>query len=190
MDTETLSVIKESYSRLKNLKLVEVETGIKWQTVYWHLKKEGVQVVGDKARYGSATHRLGVLGEQLFQRLVPNAVDNKHLKWQDSADFSVNGSSVDVKTARLCPAGKTPAGKSCSARWSYCNITQRDIADFFVLIALPDQGDDVEHIFLLPRELAASNTTISIPLTLKSKWADYLVSSEELSQFFSSDSQQ
>lgn len=190
MDEATVSVIKESYSRLKNLKLVEQETGVKWQTVYWHLKKEGVQVVGDKARYGSATHRLGVLGEQLFQRLVPNAVDNKHLKWQGSADFSVNGSSVDVKAARLCPAGKTPAGKSCSARWSYCNITQRDIADFFVLIALPDQGDDVEHIFLLPRELAASNTTISIPLTLKSKWADYLVSSEELSQFFSSDSQQ
>ena len=36
----------ESYSRLKNLKLVELETGIKWQTVYTHLKKAGVAVTG------------------------------------------------------------------------------------------------------------------------------------------------
>lgn len=42
----------EAYSRLKNLKLVGEEIGMKWQTVYVQLKKAGVKVTGDKARYG------------------------------------------------------------------------------------------------------------------------------------------
>lgn len=184
MDSETLSAIKESYSRLKNLKLVEIETGIKWQTVYWHLKKEGVPITGDKARYGSVTDRVAVLGEQYFQRLLPEAVDNNDLKWQSSIDFSVYGIKVDVKTSHLIPAGRNPKGKSFSARWCYCISKQQDIADYFVLLALPENDDEPQHIFLLPKELATAKTTISIPLTLKSKWADYKVSAQELQHFF------
>lgn len=184
MDSKTLLIIKESYSMLKNLKLVEIETGIKWQTVYWHLKKEGVPITGDKARYGSATDRLAVFGEQFFQRLVPDAIDNNDLKWQSSIDFSVYGVKVDIKTSRLMPAGRNTKGKSFSARWCYCISKQQDIADYFVLLALPENDDEPRHIFLLPKELATAKTTISIPLTMKSKWADYKVSAQELQQFF------
>ena len=47
----------ESYSRLKNLKLVGLEVGIPWQTVYVYLKQAGIAVTGDKSRYGSVTDR-------------------------------------------------------------------------------------------------------------------------------------
>ena len=50
----------ESYSRLKNLKLVGLEVGIPWQTVYVYLKQAGISVTGDKSRYGSATDRVAV----------------------------------------------------------------------------------------------------------------------------------
>ena len=63
----------ESYSRLKNLKLVGLELGIPWQTVYVHLRAAGVPVTGDKKRYGSDTDRLAAKAEALFAELVPAA---------------------------------------------------------------------------------------------------------------------
>lgn len=184
MTPDTLEAIKESYDRLKNLKLVEQETGVKWQTVYWHLKREGVEVCGDKARYGSASDRVGLLGEQRFKRCVPFAEDNNHGKWQATVDFSIGSTTIDVKTARLTPAGRQPGGKSFAARWSFCVSKQQDVADFFVLYALPEQGDEPEHAFLLPREIATAKATISIPTSLKSKWADYEISEGDLADFF------
>lgn len=184
MTPETLETIKESYSRLKNLKLVEQETGVKWQTVYWHLKREGVEVCGDKARYGSASDRVGLIGEQRFQRFVPFAEDNNSGKWQATVDFSIGSATVDAKTARLTPGGRQPGGKSFSAKWSFCVSKQKDVADFFVLYALPEEGDEPEHVFLMPREIATAKATISIPRSLKSKWADYKVSETDLADFF------
>lgn len=77
----------DSYSRLKNLKLVGNELKIPWQTVYVILKKAGVNVVGDKARYGSVSDRLASYAENMFKIDVPNAVDNNDLKYQASIDF-------------------------------------------------------------------------------------------------------
>ena len=167
----------EAYSRAKNLKIAANEVGIPWQTVYVHLKKAGVSVCGDKARYGSASDRFAAKSEARFRDLVPFAVDNNQTEFQSTIDFTVGDFSVDVKAARLKPAGSIN-------RWSYCVNKQRDIADFFVLYAYNKDGDDVDHVFLIPGEIARTKTTISITESLKSKWADYEVSEPELIKFF------
>jgi hypothetical protein len=180
------SLCVEKYAELRNLKLVGEELSIPWQKVYVILKKAGVAVIGDKSRYGSATDRLAAFAERSFKNAVPFAVDNNELKFQATIDFYVGDCTVDVKASVLQEAGRTKAGKSFSERWAYCISKQKDVADFFVLYAY--SGDEEErvlkHVFLIPREIATTATTISIPLTLKSKWADYEVAESDLSEFF------
>lgn len=167
----------ESYSRLKHLKLVGDELGMPWQTVYVHLKKAGVSITGDKARYGSITDKFAAKAERQFKELIPFAIDNNQTEFQSSIDFCVNGHSVDVKASRLKRSGSIN-------RWAYCINKQRDTADFFVLYAYDKNANKVTHNFLLPGEIAREKTTISITESLKSKWADYIISEQELLEFF------
>lgn len=170
----------ESYSRLKNLKLVGLEVGIPWQTVYVYLKRSGVTVTGDKARYGSAIDRVAVIGEQRFHKAVPFAVDNNNLQFQASIDFSVYNLTVEVKTSKL---QHKKSYKKSTDRWSYCVNKQKDIADLFVLYALNDDLE-TEHVFLMPNEIVTNATTISIPKSGNGKWFDYKVEEDELARFF------
>lgn len=149
---------------------------MKWQTLYVHLRAAGVPVTGDKARYGSATDRLASFAEGLFSGDVPDAVDSNASQYQASIDFTINGWSIDVKAA-------TPSNDL--ERWAFCINKQKDIADFFVLYAFGDQhSKEVRHVLLLPREIATAKTTISLPVTMKSKWADYELPRSELAGFF------
>ena len=167
----------EAYARLKNLKLVGEEVGIKWQAVYVHLRKAGVNVTGDKARYGSATDRLASRAERLFAEAVPFAVDANQVKFQAAIDFTVMGWEIDVKAAR-CISHKDDA-----PRWAFCINKQKDKADFFVFYAF-DGELNTQHVFLVPREIATTSASVSIPASLKSKWADYKVEQSELRKFF------
>lgn len=168
----------ESYARLKSLKLVGDELGIKWQSVYVHLKKAGVKVTGDKARYGNAKDRLASAAERRFSVSVPIANDLNQEKYQSSIDFEVQGWMVDVKASRL------RANNGEAPRWSFCINKQKDAADFFVFYSYESEGDSVRHVFLMPREIAVNSSLVSIPESLKSKWADYMVEEEGLYEFF------
>lgn len=172
----------DSYGRLKNLKLVGKEVGIPWQTVYVHLKKSGIQVAGDKARYGSVSDRISIIGEQAFKKLIPYSTDNNEPKFQSKIDFFINGYSVEIKTSRLHQK-RIINGKKESEKWCFCINKQKDKADFFVLYAL-DNHLSISHIFLIPNEIATTKSTISIPLSLSSKWADYKISEDGLVSFF------
>ncbi|WP_050747501.1 hypothetical protein [Sodalis glossinidius] len=101
---DTVQACIKSYERLKNLKLVGLDVGIPWQTVYIYLKRNGVRVIADKARYGSATDRIVVISEQWLKKDVPDAIDNNQIYFQSTIDFTVSKISVDVKTSqiRLC----------------------------------------------------------------------------------------
>ena len=177
------TVCMESYARLKNLKLVEEEIGIKWQTVYWHLKKAGVPVTGDKKLYGSTTDKLARKIELEFKRAVPFALDNNELKFQAKIDFTVGDYSIDVKASIISSAGIQESGKKYSSRWGYCISKQKNTADFFVLYAL-NKDESIKYIFLIPKEIAITCTTISIPFSMKSKWSEYEVSEKDLLDFF------
>ena len=157
----------ESYARLKNLKLVGEEVGIRWQSVYVHLKKAGVKVTGDKARYGSVTDRLASAAERRFSESVPFAKDCNQEQYQAAIDFDVLGWSIDVKASRL------RSHKSDAPRWSFCVNKQKDAADFFVFYSYESEGDvNVRHVFLMPREIVVTRSAASLGLQAGVKSAD------------------
>jgi hypothetical protein len=168
----------EAYARHKNLKLAGQEVGIPWQTVYVHLKKAGVPVTGDKARYGSDTDRLAAKGEEYFKSWVPFADDQNKKQYQSKFDFVVSGFKVDVKSSTPKRSNKN----SKTTRWAFYSKKQESIADFFVLIGF--NNDQPAHVWLVPGEIARRYTTISISAFAKCRWWDYAVLPEELPDFF------
>lgn len=138
-----------------------------------------------KARYGSVTDRIAVIGEQKFKKAVPIAIDNNDLKYQADIDFTIGNVTVDVKTSRIKRYQRVNGIRHSAPRWGYCINKQKDTADFFVLYALNDDNE-TEHVFLMPNEIVTTVSTISIPETLASKWADYKIEESELLPFFQS----
>ena len=166
----------DAYAKHRNLKLAAAELGINWQTLYCRLKKAGIPVTGDKARYGSAKDRLASFAERLFAEDVPQSIDANAAQFQASVDFVCFGWMVDVKAAAPSDDG---------SRWGFCINKQKDKADFFVMYAFSDKDvREVKHVLLMPREIATAKSTISLPITMQSKWADYEVSRNELKSFF------
>lgn len=171
--------IKAAYEKHMNLNLAAQELGIKWQTLYVKLRKLGVAVVGDKARYGSNTDRLAARAELEFKKLVPFAKDQNAIKFQSKFDFLVGQEKVDIKASGLNCGCKRFAAK----RWAFSVKKQEFCADFIVCFATKDDG---YRIFLIPGELVRNYQTISIaenPAS-KSKWLQYEVTATDLTEFF------
>ena len=174
----------EAYARHKNLKLAANELGVQWQQLYVRLRKMGVPVTGDKARYGCAKDRFASKAERLFAEDVPTAEDSNAQQYQSMIDFSVGGFTVDIKASRLHPARQERSGKTTAPRWLFSINKQKDKADFFVMYAFDPDAERVEHVFLIPAEIATTKSTIVVAESLSSKWADYRVDRGALADFF------
>ncbi len=161
-----------AYAEAKHLKLAAKIVGIPWQTVYWHLRKQGVPVTGDRSRYGSESDRLGAHGERLFMKLVPQAVDHNLEMFQPKVDFTVGDVTVDVKTASLR-----------GGRWSFSVKKQKLYCDFFVMFAL---SSDKEHVasLMIPTEVLSHHQTISLSNNRRGKWWDFHITNPEIQAFF------
>lgn len=170
--------IREAYERHKNLKLAAAELGMPWQSLYVHLRKAGVPVTGDKARYGSDKDRLAAASEMEFEKLVPFAKNQNKDRFQAKCDFLVGKEKVDVKCARLRQGCK----RFKARRWSFSIKKQELLADFMVCFAMLDSGS--YRLLLVPGELIRNYQTISIPENGKSKWLQYEVTASELTEFF------
>lgn len=169
MDTRHFCI--EAYARLKNLKLVGLELGIPWQTVYVHLRAAGVPVTGDKSRYGSDTDRLAAKAESIFSALVPNAINQNDQQFQAKVDFVVGRYSVDVKSSR-----------QRGGRWAFSLKKQELLADFFVCFAFNE--DDTYKVLAIPGELCRYLQTISLSATSNTRWWDYEIAADQLNAFF------
>lgn len=170
----------DAYDKFKNLKIAADAIGIKWQTLYVRLKKNGVAVTGDKAKYGSLSDKIGAKGEKYFLSIVPFAVDQNETMFQAPVDFDVKGALVDVKAS----VKKSSSKRTKAMRWSFSISRQVSKCDFFVFIAYGVSGEDVEKVFLIPSELASNVQTISISCTGASKWDSYSIDPMDLSGFF------
>lgn len=168
------SICVESYARLKNLKMVENETGIKWQTVYYHLKKSGVEVVGDKKKYGSETDKFAARAESAFLELVPDAVDMNRKKFQSKYDFDVFGLKVDVKASQLRKGDKEGKYK----RWAFSIKKQRLFADFMVCFCF--SGEDIVKTIFIPCDICRNHGTISIG-ERGGKWDAFCIDKNDIS---------
>lgn len=163
----------DAYRNHKNLKLAAAEISIPWQTVYWHLRKAGEPVAGDKARYGSETDRLAVKAERRFLEIAPHAIDQNRHTFQSKFDFLVHGHRVDVKSSRLLRGG-----------WMFSLKKQEMVADFFVCFGYDELGNDVQTTLLLPGELIRHYSTVR--LNGSGKWAQYQVDFDGLRRFMAS----
>jgi hypothetical protein len=56
--------MKAAYDKHKNLKVAADELGMKWQTLYWCLKKYNHPVVGNKSKYGTSLQKINWLPYQ------------------------------------------------------------------------------------------------------------------------------
>lgn len=171
--------IKASYAKHMNLKLAADELGMKWQNLYVKLRKLGVAVTGDKARYGSDKDRLAAFAELEFRRIVPFAQCQNEIKYQSKFDFLVGSEKIDIKAANL----KQGCKKFAARRWAFSVKKQEFCADFIVCFAMHDSG---YRIFLIPGELVRNYQTISIAedKASKGKWLQYEISQSELTEFF------
>lgn len=170
-----------AYSKHMNLKLAAKELGICWQTLYSRLKTQGVNVVGDKLRYGADRDKLGVYGEQLFLQLVPFAKDKNLAKFQAKYDFDVLGYKVDVKAGKPRQLNK----RFPQLAWSFSFKRQALICDFIVCFCLLEDKT-IEKILLVPKEFFHGLQTVSVSMSGYSKWHDYSIEASELKSFFES----
>ena len=183
MERETVNKMVSLYQELKHLKLVGEELQIPWQTVYWWLKKEGVEVTGDKSRYGGIQDQIGLIGERLFREDCPRATDENSNKFQAKYDYTLGEIKIDVKTSFVRQTKGRIEGR-IYPRWGFNCRTQQE-ADFIVCYCLDGEFDDytVEHTLLIPNEMVRGMQTLSVTKG-GSKWLDYSVSRDELKAFF------
>ncbi len=169
-----------AYEKHKHLKLAADEIGMKWQTLYVRLRKNNIQVTGDKTKYGSMSDKIGARGERDFSKLVPDAVDQNESQFQAPIDFVVNGVTVDVKASQ-----RRLGNKNCkNERWAFSIKKQESSCDFFVFMAYTKNHESLERVFLVPGDICRFLSSISITCSGSSKWHDYEVSPNELSVFF------
>lgn len=174
---ERIDLCVKQYELTPNIKIVANITGIKWQTVYWYLKKANIEVKGDKSLYGSVQDKFAHKGEGYVQKILPSAINQNLKQFQPKIDFLVKGYGLEVKSSKLDTKSK---------RWSFSLKKQKKVADFFILLAFDKEGTDVIHHFMIPSEMLISTLqTISISENIEnSKWSDFLVSKEEIIEFF------
>jgi len=174
-----MTIESEAYSKHMNLKLAADELGIKWQDLYCRLKNQGVNVVGDKLRYGSDRDKLSSKAEAMFKEYVPSAISMNEIKWQRKYDFEVSGHKIDVK----CSLKRRLSKKHDSLSWAFSFKKQTLICDFVCCFCL-DDNKDVEQVLLVPSEFFRGLQTVSVSCAGNSKWMDYSVSLGDLEDFF------
>lgn len=167
----------QTYQEVKHLKTTGDILGIPWQTVYVHLRNNGVAVTGDKERYGSEADRFAARSEKEFQILVPMAQPQNRFKFQAKFDFLINGLKVDLKAAR--PKSYTKGG---CCRWSFSLKKQVFEADFFVCLAFC-KDEYIKHCLLIPADIAKGYSSISLSPT-GTRWWEYEVEPSDLVAFF------
>ena len=188
MEREIVDKMISLYSEDQNLKIVASKLDIPWQTVYWWLKKEGISVTGNKSKYGCLKDRIGVIGENMFKEVFPDAVDQNKLSFQPEFDFLLKDFKLDVKTS-FPRDMKCRNSSGVKYRWGF-NTRRQQEADFIIGYCLTGNVDDwkLEHIMLIPNEFLQEIQTISISCDqrTRSKWMDFKVEEHELIEFLNS----
>ncbi|AUR84732.1 hypothetical protein NVP1063O_065 [Vibrio phage 1.063.O._10N.261.45.C7] len=182
-----ISRYKDVYDKHKNLKLAAEELGMKWQTLYWHLKEEGHPVTGDKERYGSPTDKMAKYLEDVFQEWLPHSIDCNANKFQAKVDFKVGGYTVDIKSSTKKDGYKNNHKKNPALRWAFSTKVQEDLSDFLICFCMEGvdctEYGEIEKILLIPSEFYKNKQSISVSCN-KSKWWDFEVTKKELVEFF------
>lgn len=137
------------------------------------LLRSGVLKIQDKINYGSNAAKMGGQAEELFQRLVPEAVDaNRYWKKNNPVfDFAYRNLKIDVKYSSL-HKNRTSSSWSCRVGGS---------PDFFCVFL--DKGKKLEDYYLLLIPKAFLRQKDSLALTESgSYFKDFRIAPGELKE--------
>ena len=170
----------EAYRRHEHLGLAAEELGMKWQTLYWVLKKVGEPVKGNKSKHGSDKDKFAALAEAFFKQHVPFAKDMNKRDFQPKCDFECYGSYVEVKAAKPSPDLRN---------WCFSTRKQAYDADYFVCFGYSKEDFNLEACFIFPAEIVGGMQTLRVGRDAdgkpKGKWSPFEVSVSDLAEFFS-----
>ena len=145
--------IVEIYKECGNFHQAVKESGLPALVAHVKLLSSGVLKIQDKIKYGSESAKLGGKAEELFQKLVPEAVDaNKY--WQQNNpkyDFMYKNMTIDVKFSSYLKSRKN---ENSNARYwaARCNGS----ANLYVIFLENEKNIDEDkklenpYILLIP----------------------------------------
>ena len=139
----------EIYCETKDFMEVVRRTGKPAFRVHIELLKAGVLQVKDKVKYGSKAQRLGGQAEELFQRLVPEAVDVNSFYRRNNPryDFVYKGLKIDIKYAGLRAVKKDGWGNPTD--WGFWGARLNDAADINIIFCEQKQGAELNGCYIL-----------------------------------------
>ncbi|MCI7344382.1 MAG: hypothetical protein MSH33_10605 [Fusobacterium necrophorum] len=134
-------------------------SGLRPLQAHIKLMKKGVLKIQDKIKYGTKACALGGKAEELFQKLVPEAVDaNKYWKKNNPVyDFMYKGLTIDIKYSSCVDVGVKKKVK----RWKIRVSGGQDITVAFLE---KDEGFELEdcHILFIPNAFCNQKETVDI----------------------------
>lgn len=168
-DAELLEFYRKSGNFYETCKVSNLPARI----VHFKLLKAGILKINDKIQYGNKFAKFGAEAEQLFQKLVPGAIDaNRCWRLNNPVfDFDYKGLKIEIKYSSKRNRG------NCNAHW-YFSLKEK--CDLTVAFLEAEKGKRLSsyHILIVPHGLKATG---SMYITEGSeKFRDFNVGIDEL----------
>lgn len=136
-------------------------SGLPAHVAHMKLLKSGCLKVHDKIQFGNAASKLGGQAEELFQKLVPDAVDaNRYFKKNNPVyDFMFGNLTIDVKYSSKHTSNRGVGN-------DYWGFRVKGDQDFIVAFLEREKKEELNNpiVLLLPMsfvENGAKNTTLT-----------------------------
>lgn len=177
--------IIEVYQETGNFYKAQEAGGLSAHLTHLILAQAGILKIKDKIKFGGGNAKKGGEAEELFQKLVPDAIDANRC-WQTNNpifDFSYKGLTIDVKYSGWKPAKYDSKGKKRASYWSM----RTGRADMYVLFMENDQnpsGLENCYILAIPGSFIDQKSNLSISKT-GAYFKEFMVSEESLQEVVS-----
>lgn len=153
--------IVEIYRECQDFQEAVRLSGLSPIAAHMKLISSGVVKISDKIKHGSENIRRGALAEELFQKLVPKAVDaNKYIGNNNpDFDFMVGNLKIDVKYSSLRVPKKDKIRKKKT--WAIRLTGKKDLTVAFLE---RETGSELQkpHCLVIPNALMVNNCHMSI----------------------------
>lgn len=155
--------IVEIYMECGNFYEAVRKSGLPILAAHKILLRSGLLKIQDKVRYGSAGGKVGGEAEELFQKLIPEAIDaNKFWKKNNPIfDFNYKGLNIDIKYSSIRERGKT------NISWCVRAAGEQDLTVCFLESKAGKKLKDA-YILILHKQFISQKGTVWI-----SKTGDY-----------------
>lgn len=168
--------IVDIYLECGNFHEAVKQSGLPVHIAHLKLLKSGVLKIQDKIQYGSNSAKLGGKAEELFQQLVPDAIDaNKYFQKNNPVyDFCYKSLYIDVKYSSL----RQRNGRGSAKHWQ---IRVSGSQDFTVAFLEREQGSELNNPFILLIPNAFIDTADSIHISKSGIWfKEFSVDADQL----------